>query len=59
LTTPGWKVKKWPEGTKVRSEEIGLPGGQIAFMSSMRIKKFDDRTKIMYGDIGVVASLRL
>jgi glutaconate CoA-transferase subunit B len=59
LTAPGWKVKKWPEGTKVRREEIGLPGGPISFISSMRTMKFDDRTKIMYGDIGVVASLRL
>ena len=50
LTTPGWMVKKWPEGTMVRREEVGLPGGPIAFISSMGIMKFDDQTKIMYVD---------
>jgi glutaconate CoA-transferase subunit B len=50
LTTPGWMVKKWPEGTMVRREEIGLPGGPIAFASSMGIMKFDDVTKVMYVD---------
>jgi glutaconate CoA-transferase subunit B len=43
-------VKKWPEGTMVRREEIGLPGGPIAFISSMGIMRFDDETKIMYVD---------
>jgi glutaconate CoA-transferase subunit B len=50
LTTPGWMVKKWPEGTMVRREEVGLPGGPIAFISSMGIMRFDDETKIMYVD---------
>ena len=48
LTTPGWMVKKWPEGKMVRREEIGLPGGPIAFISSMGIMRFDAKTKIMY-----------
>lgn len=50
LTTPGWMVKKWPEGTMVRREEIGLPGGPIAFISNLGIMRFDDETKVMYVD---------
>jgi glutaconate CoA-transferase subunit B len=48
LTTPGWMVKKWPEGTMVRREELGLPGGPIAFISSLAIMRFDDKTKLMF-----------
>ena len=41
-------VKKWPEGTLVRREELGV-GGQL-FISSMGICKFNDDDKIMYLD---------
>ena len=34
----------------MRREEVGLPGGPIAFISSMGIMRFDDKTKIMYVD---------
>ncbi len=50
LTTPGWMVKKWPEGTLVRREELGLQGGPSCFISSMGIHKFNDDDKIMYLD---------
>lgn len=50
LTTPGWMVKKWPEGTLVRREELGMQGGPSCFISSLGILKFDDTTKIMYLD---------
>lgn len=50
LTTPGWMVKKWPEGTLVRREELGLQGGPSCFISSMGIFKFNDDDKIMYLD---------
>lgn len=48
LTTPGWMVKKWPEGKWVRREELGLPGGPSTFISTLGIMKFDQDTKIMY-----------
>lgn len=50
LTTPGWMVKKWPEGTLVRREELGLQGGPSCFISSMGIHKFNDDDRIMYLD---------
>lgn len=50
LTTPGWMVKKWPEGTWVRREELGLPGGPSCFISTLGIMRYDDETKIMYVD---------
>ncbi len=50
LTTPGWMVKKWPEGTLVRREELGMRGGPGCFISSMGICKFDEGDKIMYLD---------
>lgn len=50
LTTPGWMVKKWPEGKLVRREELGLKGGPSAFVSTLGIMKFDDETKVMYVD---------
>ncbi len=50
LTTPGWMVKKWPEGTLVRREELGMQGGPSCFISSMGICKFNDDDKIMYLD---------
>ena len=34
----------------VRREEVGLPGGPIAFISSLGIMRFDDKTKVMYVD---------
>lgn len=50
LTTPGWMVKKWPEGDLVRREELGLQGGPSAFVSTLGIMQFDDETKEMYVD---------
>ncbi|MDD4172177.1 MAG: acyl CoA--acetate/3-ketoacid CoA transferase subunit beta [Syntrophomonas sp.] len=50
LTTPGWMVKKWPEGNLVRREELGLAGGPSCFISSLGIMKFNDSDKIMYLD---------
>ncbi len=50
LTTPGWMVKKWPEGNLVRREELGMQGGPSCFISSMGICKFNDEDKIMYLD---------
>ena len=50
LTTPGWMVKKWPEGTLVRREELGMQGVPSCFISSMGICKFNDDDKIMYLD---------
>ena len=50
LTTPGWMVKKWPEGELVRREELGLQGGPSAFVSTLGIMKFDDESKEMYVD---------
>lgn len=50
LTTPGWMVKKWPEGELVRREVLGLPGGPSYFVSTLGIMKFDQQTKLMYVD---------
>ncbi|NPV91378.1 MAG: acyl CoA--acetate/3-ketoacid CoA transferase subunit beta [Firmicutes bacterium] len=50
LTTPGWVVRRWPEGDWVRREEIGLVGGPSVFISSLGIMRFDDETKLMYVD---------
>jgi glutaconate CoA-transferase subunit B len=48
LTTPGWMVKKWPEGTLVRREELGMQGGPSCFISTLGIMKFNEDDKIMY-----------
>jgi glutaconate CoA-transferase subunit B len=48
LTTPGWMVKKWPEGTMVRREELGMQGGPNCFISTLGIMKFNEEDKIMF-----------
>lgn len=50
LTTPGWMVKKWPDGHLVRREELGMKGGPSTFVSTLGVMKFDDETKEMYVD---------
>lgn len=53
VTSPGWRVKKWPEGKWVtRREALGTAfrGGPVAVITNMAIFRFDEETGTMYLD---------
>ncbi len=53
VTSPGWRVKKWPGGEWVtRREAFGsaFRGGPVAVITSMAVFRFDEETGEMYLD---------
>jgi len=53
VTSPGWRVKKWPGGEWVsRREAFGAAfrGGPVAVITSMAVFRFDAETGLMYLD---------
>lgn len=48
LTSPGWKIKKFPGGELVHRKELGLKGGPDTVVTNRGIMRFDPETKIMY-----------
>ncbi|MDA8442631.1 MAG: acyl CoA--acetate/3-ketoacid CoA transferase subunit beta [Peptococcaceae bacterium] len=53
LTSPGWRVKKWPGGEWVsRQEAFGkmFRGGPSAVITNMAVFRFDESTGLMYLD---------
>lgn len=53
ITSPGWRVKKWPGGEWVsRQEAFGsiYRGGPVAVITNMAVFRFDEETGEMYLD---------
>lgn len=53
ITSPGWRVKKWPEGEMVpRQSHYGSAyrGGPSAVISTAGVFRFDEQTGLMYLD---------
>ncbi len=53
ITSPGWRVKKWPEGTPVARRELygaAYRGGPSAVISTAGVFRFDDESGRMYLD---------
>lgn len=53
ITSPGWMVKKWPEGELIhRREAYGKKflGGPSAVITNMAVLRFDEETGLMYVD---------
>lgn len=53
ITSPGWRVKKWPEGEMVpRQSHYGAAyrGGPSAVISTAGVFRFDEQTGLMYLD---------
>ncbi len=53
ITSPGWRVRKWPGGQMVsRQEAFGktFRGGPSAVISNMAVFRFDEETGLMYLD---------
>ncbi len=58
LTSPGWKVRRYPDGKLIPREEAGLWGGPYAVVSTLGLMKFDPVSHEMYlegyyADMGV------
>ena len=52
ITSPGWKIPKWPEGTMVAKEEVyncAFRGGPEAVITNMGVFRFDENGE-MYLD---------
>ena len=53
ITSPGWRVKKWPEGTWVHRRELyggAFRGGPSAVISTAGVFRFDEESGRMYLD---------
>jgi glutaconate CoA-transferase, subunit B len=53
ITSPGWRVKKWPEGTWVHRRELygaAYRGGPAAVISTLGVFRFDEETGRIYLD---------
>lgn len=53
ITSPGWRVKKWPGGEFVPRKQLygsAYRGGPSAVISTVGVFRFDDLTGIMYLD---------
>ena len=50
LTSPGWKVSRYPDGLPVFREQLGMWGGPYAVVSTMGVMKFAEGTHEMYLD---------
>lgn len=53
ITSPGWRVKKWPEGSFVHRKELygsAYRGGPSAVISTAGVFRFDDETGRIYLD---------
>lgn len=53
ITSPGWRVKKWPEGEFVHRRELygcAYRGGPSAIISTMGVFRFDEQDGHMYLD---------
>jgi glutaconate CoA-transferase subunit B len=53
ITSPGWRVKKWPEGNWVSRKSLygaSYRGGPSAVISTAGVFRFDDETGVIYLD---------
>lgn len=50
LTSPGWRVHRYPDGVPVSRREAGLWGGPYAVVSTLGVMKFDEVSHEMYLD---------
>ncbi|MED0679421.1 CoA-transferase [Aneurinibacillus thermoaerophilus] len=53
ITSPGWMVKKWPEGTLVPRRQVygkNFLGGPSAVITNMAVFRFNEETGMMYVD---------
>ncbi len=53
ITSPGWRVKKWPSGEFVHRKEYfggAYRGGPAAVISTAGVFRFDEETGLMYLD---------
>jgi len=53
ITSPGWRVKKWPEGDLVHRRELygaAYRGGPTAVISTLGVFRFDEETGRIYLD---------
>lgn len=53
ITSPGWRVKKWPSGTPVHRRELygaAFRGGPSAVISTAGVFRFNEETGRMYLD---------
>jgi len=53
ITSPGWRVKKWPEGTDVHRRELygaAYRGGPSAVISTAGVFRFDEESGRIYLD---------
>jgi glutaconate CoA-transferase subunit B len=50
LTSPGWKVHRYPDGASVFRNEIGMSGGPYAVVSTLGVMKFDESSHEMLLD---------
>jgi glutaconate CoA-transferase subunit B len=53
ITSPGWRVKKWPSGKFVHRRELyghAFRGGPSAVISTAGVFRFDEQTGRMYLD---------
>lgn len=53
ITSPGWRVKKWPEGTWMQRRDLygsAYRGGPSAVISTLGVFRFDEETGRIYLD---------
>lgn len=53
VTSPGWRVRKWPEGQWATRKEVygsAFRGGPAAVITNMAVFRFDEQTGTMYLD---------